>query len=107
VVARLRRGWIGAYVTTSFFTEVAQREMVADEYPLVLVPGRAVAEGVEKLRDNLGIDTVEELLDWADEAYERMLGSSRARASDILLESPAAMGTPRHLDLEVDGAGSS
>jgi hypothetical protein len=91
VVARLRRGWIGAYVTTSFFTEVAQREMVADEYPLVLVPGRRVAQAAEELRDALGLPNVESLLDWVDEAYQRLLSASRARPSDIVREAPEAM----------------
>lgn len=91
VVARLRRGWIGAYVTTSFFTEVAQRELQADEYPIVLIPGRRVAEGVEELRDALGIPSVEGLLDWVDGAYQRMVAASRARPSDIVRETPEAM----------------
>jgi Restriction endonuclease len=36
-VARLRRGWIGVYVTTSFFSEMAQQEVIEDQYPIVLV----------------------------------------------------------------------
>jgi hypothetical protein len=91
VVARLRRGWIGAYVTTSFFTEVAQREMVADEYPIVLIPGRRVALAVEELRDTLGFPTVDKLLDWVEGAYQRMLAASRSRPSDITREAPEAM----------------
>ena len=91
VVARLRRGWIGAYVTTSFFTEVAQREMAVDEYPIVLIPGRRVAQAAEALRDTLGLPTVEKLLDWVDDAYPRMLAASRARPSDIVREAPEAM----------------
>ncbi|MGZ8599065.1 MAG: restriction endonuclease [Actinomycetota bacterium] len=91
VVARLRRGWIGAYVTTSFFTEVAQREMLLDEYPIVLVPGQKVAEKTEELRDTLGYSTVDELLDWVDGAYQRMLGASRARPYDIITEASDAM----------------
>lgn len=98
VVARLRRGWVGAYVTTSFFTEVAQREMAVDEYPIVLIPGKRVAQAVEELRDVLGFSTVDQFLDWMEGAYERMLAASRSRPSDIMRESPAAMETRRRVD---------
>jgi hypothetical protein len=91
VVARLRRGWIGAYVTTSFFTEQAQRELVIDEYPVVLIPGLRVAQAVEELRDIMGFNRVEELLHWLDGVYERMLATSRVRPSEILREAPDAM----------------
>ena len=49
VVARLRRGWIGVYVTTGHFTERAQVEVVDDQYPLVMIPGLALAECVAKI----------------------------------------------------------
>src|SRR5262249_12486624 len=46
VVARLRRGWIGVFVTTGSFTPRAQAEVIDDQYPLVLIPGRVLAEQV-------------------------------------------------------------
>ena len=49
LVARLRRGWIGVYVTTGTFTEAAQQEMVEDEYPVVLIDGRRLSEEVRRL----------------------------------------------------------
>lgn len=107
VVARLRRGWVGSYVTTSFFTEVAQREMVADEYPIILIPGRRVAQAAEELRDTLGIGTVDGFLDWVDGAYQRMLAASRARPSDIVRESPQAMATSHGLDSSTIDAGAT
>ncbi|MEC4573643.1 restriction endonuclease [Streptomyces virginiae] len=39
IVARLRRGWIGVYVTTGAYSEPAQTEMVEDQYPIVLING--------------------------------------------------------------------
>lgn len=39
VVARLRRGWIGVYVTTAAYSEPAQFEIVEDQYPIVLING--------------------------------------------------------------------
>ena len=49
VVARLRRGWIGVYVTTGVFSAQAQAEVVDDQYPLVLIPGRVLAEQVIRM----------------------------------------------------------
>jgi hypothetical protein len=43
-VARLRRGWIGAYVTTSYFSASTQEEILEDKYPILLIDGRTVAE---------------------------------------------------------------
>jgi hypothetical protein len=49
VVARLRRGWIGVYVTTGAYSRAAQIEMVDDQYPIVLIGGRTLAESVWRL----------------------------------------------------------
>jgi len=45
-VARLRRGWIGVYVTTSFFSDRTQQEVLQDRYPVLLINGRRLAEEV-------------------------------------------------------------
>ena len=50
LAARLGRGWLGAYVTTSYFTVPVQREVAMDKYPLLLVPGIKVAAAI---RDDL------------------------------------------------------
>lgn len=47
--ARLRRGWIGMFVTTGCFSEQAQEEISEDEYPLIMVNGLRVAESVHRL----------------------------------------------------------
>ena len=88
VVARLRRGWIGAYVTTSYYTDSAQKELILDEYPIILVHGWRLAQATEQLRDSLGHGSVGELLLWADEAYIRLMGSARPRPADIARELP-------------------
>ena len=41
LVARLRRGWVGVFVTTGVFSRQAQVEIVDDSYPVVLVSGRS------------------------------------------------------------------
>jgi hypothetical protein len=88
VVARLRRGWIGSFVTTSYFTDAAQREQAIDKYPLVLVPGIRVAETAEELRDELGLGNVKQLLAWVDQEYTKMLASSRPDPESIVREFP-------------------
>ncbi|MDO8143618.1 restriction endonuclease [Isoptericola sp. 178] len=49
VVARLRRGWIGVYVTTGFFSKQAQVEIIDDQYPVVLIAGGVLADTVRRM----------------------------------------------------------
>ncbi|MDO8119720.1 restriction endonuclease [Isoptericola sp. b490] len=49
VVARLRRGWIGVYVTTGVFSRQAQVEIIDDQYPLVLISGGTLAPAVRRM----------------------------------------------------------
>ena len=71
-VARLRRGWIGCYVTTGSFSADTQREVIADRYPLLLIPGREVARSVRALALQDGI-SVGDLLERIDERYPQRL----------------------------------
>jgi hypothetical protein len=73
LAARLRRGWVGVYVTTSYFSRSVQREVLDDRYPVVLVHGRRVAEVVvQYLRAN-GLD-LEAFLTGLTEDYETRVG---------------------------------
>ena len=47
-VARLKRGWIGSFVTLQYFTENVQMEVKEDQYPIMLINGRKVVEIVER-----------------------------------------------------------
>ncbi len=47
-VARLKRGWIGAFVTLQTFTENMQIEVKEDQYPLMLINGKKVVEIVKR-----------------------------------------------------------
>ena len=49
VVARLRRGWIGIYVTTGSFSKQAQAEIIDDQYPVVLIAGGSLAATVRRM----------------------------------------------------------
>jgi hypothetical protein len=62
-VARLRRGWLGVHVTTSFFSAATQREVIEDRYPIVLINGKRVGEEVHKMTVEAGGVAVGRLLD--------------------------------------------
>lgn len=73
-VARLDRGWVGAFVTTGFFSEQAQREVIGDRFPLMLLSGRHVGEAVVKEATLQG-STVESYLANVDATYDTRLSS--------------------------------
>jgi hypothetical protein len=104
VVARLRRGWIGSYVTTSFFTDPAQRELVIDEYPIVLIPGLQLARTVEAIRDAQGLGSVSKVLDWVDTEYVSLCRDARPHPSDILQQPPGREPLPIALEEAGDQA---
>lgn len=68
-VARLRRGWIGVYVTTSFFSKRTQIEVYDDEYPLVMIHGRQLAEAVSQMMADRGLTDVNDFLKEVDYGY--------------------------------------
>ena len=70
IVAQLRRGWVGAYVTLGAFSEVTQREVIDDEYPILLVPGRRVPRrSTEPSRGGLG--RLKACLEAIDATYDK------------------------------------
>ncbi|MGZ4531334.1 MAG: restriction endonuclease [Mycobacteriaceae bacterium] len=59
LVARLRRGWLGVFVTTGTFSRQAQVEIIDDQYPVILVPAEALVTHVRRLaaaRKGGGVD---------------------------------------------------
>jgi Restriction endonuclease AspBHI N-terminal/Restriction endonuclease len=68
-VARLKRGWIGVYVTTSYFSESVQREVIDDGYPIVLVHGLRLAEEVLEMVYEKGFSSTAEFLKDIDNKY--------------------------------------
>jgi len=75
-VARLRRGWLGAYVTTSFFSEPVQREIYEDQYPVMLLNGSVLADEVSKLQRVSGMSLHDFLLH-VDSTYEEEVSSRK------------------------------
>ncbi|QUW93718.1 hypothetical protein KE639_04969 [Streptomyces sp. V17-9] len=84
VVARLRRGWIGVYVTTGAYSVPAQTEMVEDQYPIVLINGMELARELRGMaRDDHGGDLeacIEHIL------TVRVTAVTNRRPEEILLE---------------------
>jgi hypothetical protein len=72
-VARLRRGWVGAYVTTSFFSESVQREVYEDQYPVVLLNGAALAGEAIRLQLASGFSSIDGFLSHVDAGYEEQV----------------------------------
>jgi Restriction endonuclease AspBHI N-terminal/Restriction endonuclease len=60
LVSRLRRGWVGVYVTTSFFSEGVQEEVIEDRCPIMMINGKRVAQEARKMSKETGM----ELLDY-------------------------------------------
>lgn len=83
-VARLRRGWIGAYVTTSFFTDKNQIEIIQDQYPLIMVNGLEVASETERLMIESGFTNVVGFLEELEQEYNKLVVSRRPE--EILLD---------------------
>jgi hypothetical protein len=68
-VARLRRGWLGVLVTTGYFSLAAQRELLDDQYPLVLVHGLRLAQEVLQLAFERYGSSTSALLEAVDAGY--------------------------------------
>jgi len=77
VVARLRRGWVGVFVTTGSFSNQAQVEVIDDQYPLVLVPGRElVAEALKIAASDFDAD-LDAFLESVSTDYENAITARR------------------------------
>jgi hypothetical protein len=77
VVARLRRGWIGVFVTTGSFSKQAQIEVVDDQYPLILVSGRELAQEVAKIASTDFEGDLMRLLETTSADYEQAITARR------------------------------
>jgi hypothetical protein len=73
-VARLDRGWVGAFVTTGYFSDQAQREVQSDRFPLLMLNGRHVGETVVKEAALRGL-TVADYVHTVDAEYDTKLSS--------------------------------
>lgn len=76
-VARLQRGWIGAFVTTSYFSEHSQIELKIDKYPLILVNGKLLAQYTRKLMEEVGQSEVSKFLISLERVYNDYISDRR------------------------------
>lgn len=83
-VARLKRGWIGAYVTTSYFSKQSQLEVIEDAYPLLKISGKTLAEETLKLVERGGFSSVLGFLEALEIEYPE---SIQNRRPDEILEA--------------------
>jgi hypothetical protein len=81
-VARLKRGWVGAYVTTSFFSEMSQQEISEDSYPLITVNGLELSREVLKLVEMTGASSVKYFLENLDATFTEYI--QKRKPEDIL-----------------------
>ena len=73
LVARLRRGWLGAYVTTSFFSGKVQREIFEDRFPLLTIHGKRLAEEVFTMTLERGFDSISAFLHEVDSRFDSVI----------------------------------
>lgn len=85
LVARLRRGWVGVFVTTGHYSQQAQVEVVDDEYPVVLVNGRVLTETVRRLAEESYEGDVHRILEAAISEYRSAV--THRRPGEILGEA--------------------
>lgn len=78
-VARLKRGWFGVYVTTSYFSVNMQMEILDDQYPIMLIGGKKLTETVSKILFRKGI-SLTSFLKELDEEYK----TENRRTEEIL-----------------------
>ena len=83
-VAKLKRGWLGVYVTTSYFSDPAQIEILEDKYPLLLINGKKLAELVNEIVIKKGYKNVAEYLQKVNSEYEGLI--QYRDPEDILFE---------------------
>lgn len=82
IVARLKRGWIGAYVTTGTYSRGAQLEMLEDDYPVVMVNGLRLSREVRTMAyESYGGD-VDQLLAVSAASAETLI--TRRRPEEVL-----------------------
>lgn len=78
-VARLKRGWTGAYVTTSYFSEPMQLEISEDKYPLIKINGLKLAELIDRnvLSGINDYKKLEDYLQMLEEEYNKKISNRK------------------------------
>ena len=82
-VARLRRGWIGVYVTTSWFSDNTQKEVLEDQYPILMIDGFRLAKEIHANLIELGNLNLTSFLDEITSKYEVL--QARKMPEEVML----------------------
>ena len=83
-IAKLKRNYVGVFVTNSIFSQQTQEEILEDQYPLIMINGNKIAELTNKyiLDSSRDLNKLQEYLDNLDEQYESY--KSNIRPDDII-----------------------
>ena len=87
LVARLRRGWVGAFVTTGCYSEAAQAELHQDEYPILLINGKTLMSELRREMAESGL-SLSQVMHREDAWYTGHM--RQAEPGRILIEGPSA-----------------
>lgn len=82
-VSRLKRGWLGVYVTTSYFSTAVQKEVLDDQSPIMLINGLQIAKTTQNILYREGI-ALKEYLELMDSEYSKHC--KNRRPEEILLD---------------------
>ena len=82
-VSRLKRGWLGIYVTTSYFSTAVQKEVLDDQYPVMLINGLQIVKATEAIIFREGIT----LTEFMNDVFDRyVLACKNRRPEEILFD---------------------
>lgn len=82
-ISRLKRGWLGVYVTTSHFSVPVQKEVLDDQSPIMLINGLQLAKTTQNILYREGITLEDYLLQMDREYFEYC---KNRRPEEILLD---------------------
>ena len=85
-IAKLKRNYIGVFVTNSVFSRQTQEEILEDQYPLIMINGNKIAELTNKyiLDSSTDMNILEEYLNNLDDQYDSY--KSSIRPDDIIFK---------------------
>ena len=83
-IAKLKRNYVGVFVTNSTFSKQTQEEILEDQYPLIMINGNKIAQLTNKyiLDSSKDLNKLEEYLNNLDEQYNNY--KSNIRPDDII-----------------------
>jgi len=83
-IAKLKRNYVGVFVTNSTFSRQTQEEILEDQYPLIMINGIKIAQLVNKyvLGSSKNLNVLETYLNTLDEQYDNC--KSNIRPDDII-----------------------